>query len=112
MEQILTRRLHWDAAQSGLVVSTLPEGDFPLHLAYAGPFKTIPAARGAALNPPGDCQVIMRVLPGALFPGLGLRGYLVGQVFVTRKEAEEKAKESGSCPAAFRTKDPRLRPED
>jgi hypothetical protein len=104
VERILTRRLHWDAMQSGLLVSTLPEGDFPLHLVYAGPFKTIPSARSAALNPPGACQVTMRVLPGALFPGLGLRGYLVGQVFVTRQEAEHKVKESASCPVALRTR--------
>jgi hypothetical protein len=47
VEQILSRRLHWDATQSGLVVSTLPEGDFPLHLAYAGRSRPalLPAAR-------------------------------------------------------------------
>lgn len=102
--RIVARRLRWDGTLNGLVVTSLPQADVPLYLAYLGPFASAAAARAAALHPPAKCEVAWRqVLRGALFPGLGLRGFLLGQVFPTRAAAEvaAPAKEARACPGAL-----------
>lgn len=113
VQRIVARRLRWDATASGLVITSLPQVDTPLYLVHVATFANAAAARAAALRPPARCEGawrqiqkirrIRQILPGSLFPGLGLRGFILGQVFATRAGAETaaSAKEARGCPGVF-----------
>ena len=104
IERVVVRRLHWDAQSGGMVVSAMPDPDFPLYLVFVGPFRTAAAAREAGDPRYPKCSVPFRALPASLFPGLGLRGVLRGAVFTSREEAEVAKGAAGPCPPALRTK--------
>jgi hypothetical protein len=103
-ERIVVRRLHLDRLMGRVIPSIMPDADFPLYLAYVGPFKSLAAARDPGKARPPTCVIPFGIVPGSLFPGLGLRGYLRGAVLVRREEAEAKKIAAGRCPAAFSPK--------
>ena len=81
----------------------LPDADFPLYLSYLGPFKTAAAARALGAGGPATCALPSKILPGALFPGLRLTGYLRADVVGSAIEVEDRAAASkaGKCPPAL-----------
>jgi hypothetical protein len=103
-ERIRIRRLHWDAGVGRIVALPMPDEDYPLFLAYVGPFKSVAAARDAADRRHPECNIPFGTLSASLFPGLGLHGFVRGEVFVSRAEADATKTEAGQCPAALTPK--------
>jgi hypothetical protein len=103
-ERIRVRRLHWDAPIGRIVATAMPEADFPLFLAYVGPFKSVASARDAAERRQPKCIIPFGIVPASLFPGLGLRGFLRGEVLTSRAEADARKTEAGQCPASLTPK--------
>lgn len=103
-ERITVRRQHWDAASGRIVASLMPEPDYPLYLAYVGPFKSVAAARDAGDHRHSACTIPFGIVPATLFPGLGLRGYLRGAVLTSREEADARKAAAGPCPAGLTPK--------
>lgn len=105
-ERIVARRLHWNMVTGRMLPYALPDADFPLYLSYLGPFKTAVAARGAGAGGPTTCALPATILPGALFPGLRLTGYVRADVLGSALEAEDRAAvaKAGRCPPALNPK--------
>ena len=100
-ERIRVRRLHWDATIGRIIAVAMPDEDYPLFLTYVGPFKSVSVARNAGDSRHPACIIPFGIVPAALFPGLGLRGFLRAAVLTNRAEAEAKKTEAGQCPAAL-----------
>jgi hypothetical protein len=103
-ERIRVRRLHWDPGVGRIVALPMPDEDYPLFLAYVGPFKSVAAAHDAYDRRHPTCIPFGRILPASLFPGLGLHGFLRGAVFTNQAEADAAKADEGKRPAAIATK--------
>jgi hypothetical protein len=99
VRSVRAKRLHWDPPTARMLASPLPDAQSPLFLLYLGPFPSAEAARRVRMRP-SPCTIPYPLLPASLFPGLKLRGFLLGSVVVSQETAETMKAEIARCPQA------------